>query len=178
MSHRRIVGLEWARQLTAKPKAIPTGRPRGAKAAGVRYERALARELVPGGFQAGVWFEFRDRGGSGWCQPDLILVGTRSVLVLEAKYTWTRVGHEQIEFLYRPVLERVFDLPVKGVVVCRVLIPETRECCVIGDLASALAVPAGTRSVLHWLPGTRLGTWGTGLDGDRAGALAGASLAA
>ena len=62
---RTIVGLESARALAGRPLSIPKGRPRGAKADGIRYEKLLAKALAPLGFEHGRWFEFVDANGYG-----------------------------------------------------------------------------------------------------------------
>ena len=43
---REVVGLRWVRRLEERPGCIPKGRPRGAKARGVRFEGAVA-EVFP-----------------------------------------------------------------------------------------------------------------------------------
>lgn len=150
MSHRLISGLLWARPAEKAP--FRQGKGRGAKAAGLRYERALARSL-PGGWH-GHWYEFEDRNGRGFCQPDLVLVWKGRLVVLEAKYTWVAEAHSQIERLYRPVLEMAHGHGVGGVVVCRGLVPGMPPALpVIRDLPSALALAISSPScpVLHWL---------------------------
>ena len=150
MSHRVVEGL-WLARPCDRPKSIPHGRARGAKAQGLRYERGLAKALSS--WQHGQWFEFRDRNGPGWCQPDFIRLDLANVAVLECKYTWTTEGHSQIEQLYRPVLERALALPVIGVVVCKVLRPGMpKDIAVAPSLASALELAVGGRRVVwHWI---------------------------
>lgn len=130
---------------------MSVARPRGVKAQGLRYERALAKALPEA--QHGKWFEFEDMAGHGYCQPDLILVRPEWVLVLEAKLSWVAEGHTQIEQLYRPVLEKTFQRKVIGVVVTKVLKPETPRNLVCGNLERAIvrSVERDLSSVLHWL---------------------------
>lgn len=158
MSHRCVSGLLWAQARERGPWG--PGRARGAKAHGLRYERALAKAL-PGALH-GQWFEFADRNGRGWCQPDLIRNLGDALLVLEAKFTWVPDGQRQIDQLYRPVVERAWGLPVLGVVVCKVLAPGATDVAVTGDLAVATALARQHRPVvLHWLgsgPLTGMGT--------------------
>ena len=144
---RCVKGLEWAQQLLERPRGIPIGRPRGRKAAGVRYERLVAAAVA--GAQASLWWEFRDRAGPGVCQTDLLLVGKRSALVLECKYTCTDAAWVQLEQLYGPVVGRALGLPVLLVQVCKVLTPEAGD--VTSDLAEAVEFARrGRRPVLHW----------------------------
>jgi hypothetical protein len=144
---RVVQGLEAARACE-RPACIPKGKPRGAKAAGLRYERALAKALPPGWLH-GQWFEFWDANGHGYCQPDFILVEPGRVLVLEAKYTWVLEAHAQLMQLYAPVLRAVFKRPVIGVVVCKRLVPGARAAYT--TLEEAIRWPVVGGAVLHWI---------------------------
>lgn len=154
MTARRIRGLRWAAKAT-RPGHTP-GRASGAKAAGLRYERALAKAL-PTGWSHGEWFEFEDLNGWGMCQPDFFKVGS-AVVVLEAKYTWTSEASCQLMHLYRPVLEAVFGRPVYGVQVCKRLVPGATG--LVRCLASAIeAALAGGTPALQWLERTPFPLW-------------------
>lgn len=152
MGFHRII--DSVREAVARPEGPWGGRasrPRGAKALGVRYEKALAAALPDA--KRGQWWEFVDSNGPGWCQTDLMVEGERSVLVLEAKYSWVMQGHTQLELLYRPVVELALGKPLLGVVVCKSLRagmpPDVR---VVGDLPSAVELARQRRRVvLHWL---------------------------
>ncbi len=149
MACRQISGLIWAKSC-GRPKSIPVSRPRGRKAAGVRYERQLAAAVPQA--QHGQWFEFQDRAGLGWCQADLLLKTKVGIAVLEAKYTWTPDGHKQVERLYIPVVEKVYNCPAFGMVVCRVLTSDTPRDWIRRDLATALERAACCLpTVLHWI---------------------------
>ena len=161
---RQIEGLRHAARLGAKPRSIPIGRPRGAKAFGVRYEKALERELGLGAlprFERGIWFEFEDRNGPGYCQVDFLSDEVAGdAVVLECKYSWTELGHLELETLYRPVVERALGVEVFGIVVCKNLAEGMREAGarVFGEASSALAfAKSGGRSVRQWLPKTPMG---------------------
>jgi hypothetical protein len=145
---RKIKGLVWARRLPGRPGCIPQGRARGVKALGVRYEREVAQALPVA--EAGVWWEFEDQGGRGYCQTDLLVIGARSVLVLEAKYTYTVDAWRQLLGLYQPVVERALGLPVLPVQVCKVLVPQARN--VTTDLESAVELARSANwATLHWI---------------------------
>jgi hypothetical protein len=145
MSHRKVVGLKWAR-LGEGPE-LPIRRPRGAKALGLRYERALARAL-PGAIH-GQWWEYEDLNGHGWCQTDLILRVGSNIVVLEAKYSWVEKGHEQMEELYFPVVEEALGTWPLGVQVCKNLRQGARH--VSSTLEQSIDQARVGRSVLHWL---------------------------
>lgn len=151
MAIRQIKGLKWARQLPGRPKCIPTSRPRGAKAEGLRYERALAKRLPLAAH--GVWFEFADSNGPGYCQPDFLLTLPNGALaILECKYTWVAEAHAQLAGLYAPVVREARGADVVGVVVCKRLVEGMKGTVVTADLWHACQLAfAGLRPVLHWL---------------------------
>lgn len=143
----------WARACE-RPARIPIGRPRArSKLLGLAYERNLAKALGGRAFY-GKWFEFLDRNGPGWCQPDLIFARDRVIYVLECKYSWVPEGHSQIDELYKPVLELAFGVPVCGIVVCKSLAGPAgppKGATVYGSLAAACgAGPWGPKRVWHW----------------------------
>ncbi len=152
MAFRTISGLKWAAKCE-RPSCIPLTRPgRGAKGQGVRYERALAW-AVPVAVH-GQWFEFEDSNGLGYCQTDLLMLRGSKAVCLEAKYTWTPVGHWQLERLYRPVVEEALGRDFVGIQVCKTLLPETaRHATICSSLEEALC--AEGRLVWHWLGGVR-----------------------
>lgn len=149
------------------PPGIPHSKPRGAKAKGVSYEKALGRALPMA--RRGQWWAFRDARGAGVCQTDILLERDAWALVLEAKYTWTIEGHEQLERLYLPVVEKALGKRVVGLVVCKKLIPEARCVNITGDFEKAVKLAATGRSVaLQWLGVGKL--WAEAL-GPRPGAV-------
>lgn len=154
---RTVKGLIWAKPLEKRPAKLPKARAkRGAKAAGLRYERALAEALPLA--KHGQWFEFEDLSGLGWCQTDLLLQTPFGIAVLEAKYTWVEEGHRQVEGLYLPILERCYpSQPVFGLVVCKVLTLATPRQMICRELSSALyRAASGLSTIFHW-PGAALG---------------------
>jgi hypothetical protein len=152
--HRKIEQLVWAAARDAGPWGDVKRRLRGAKRLGIKYEDALANALPAA--RRGQWFEFLDRNGWGWCQTDLLLRVGDSLVVLEAKHTWTLAGHSQIELLYRPILEKCGTLPVLGIVVCKHLIPEM-PVRVARTMDEALAIARRRQPVaLHWIGSGRL----------------------
>lgn len=153
MAKRRAGMVSWA-QRCARPVGIPVGRPRGRKRAGCNYEKELACALPEA--EHGVWWEFRDQFGRAVCQTDLVLdLPLRGmVVVLEAKYTWTPAGQEELSGLYLPVLSKALGKPVLGVVVCRALTTTTPKAAICSDLDSAIDRAArGLPAVLHWFSG-------------------------
>lgn len=151
MGHRKVLGLRYAKLLDERPKTIPKGRPRGAKAAGLRYERAL-EEALGEAAEAGRWFEFEDMNGRGYCQTDFLIPLIDRLVVLECKYTWTHMGHLQMEQLYFPVIRQMTKKKVSGIVVCKNLLPLMAGVKVCKTLEEALVASAsGQRTVWHWI---------------------------
>lgn len=159
MSHRVVDELRWVKRCS-RPSVIPRGRPRGAKALGLRYEKAIGKVLTPV-FEQGSWFAYEDVNGKGYCQPDFIakIALGQAWLVIEAKYTWVAEGHAQIKELYRPVLEMLDGLPVFGFVICKRLVPEC-DGWIAENFEDAVrkAVSGHPRVVLHWIGEGKLWT--------------------
>ena len=114
---RKVDGLLWAHPC-ARPGFIPANRPTAAaNRAGLAFEASVAASL-PGSIH-GQWFHFADSRGEAWCQPDIIQFVGSYARVLECKLTWTPVAAIQLRDLYLPIVAKVYNLPTKGLVVCR-----------------------------------------------------------
>jgi hypothetical protein len=123
------------------------------KALGIQYEKRAAAAIVSRWSNAvpGQWVEYVDDGGHGYAQFDVLVVAPEVVLVFECKLSETGQGRRQIEDLYKPLLEHIFERPIRGIVVARHLTRETRPEAVVGTLGSAFALAAGGVPTLHWL---------------------------
>lgn len=149
---RRIAGLVWAKPCPW-PSCIPRrARLRGARAAGIRYEKAVAK-AIPGA-KRGPWFEFFDANGHGYCQPDIVVDGHGRVLVVECKLTDIELAQAQLDYLYLPVLREVYRRPVVGLIVVRHLTKVSDRASIHTSLPAALR--AGDSRLVHWLGGTPL----------------------
>lgn len=161
MSHRIIRGLISAHRV-APPKVFSAvrRRPRGAKGAGVKFEREVAKAMLKATPFAisGQWFEFWDSAGRGLCQTDLIVVLPHVVYCFEVKLGNIPLGRTQFRALYKPVLERVYARPVQGIVIARHVGEDPEPALVTSDLefalfASARRIPTlqfRERMPLHW----------------------------
>jgi hypothetical protein len=109
-----IRGLRWAKALDRQPNFLTSPKIRGIQRAGLIYENRIANYL-----QAiygkdvihGQWYAFEDRRGLGWCQPDIIILPNRNrkyILVIECKLKATKKAWVQLNYLYRPILERLY----------------------------------------------------------------------
>src|SRR5882724_2908233 len=111
---RYIDGLREARE-SSNPHG--KSRPRGSKAAGLAFERKVGKKLLLATHNP--WFEFSDRNGRGFCSPDYVIVREKWLVVLECKLTSVAEAREQLLFLYKPVLEHVYKLPMRGIIVVK-----------------------------------------------------------
>lgn len=140
---RRVQGLKWAREALFPPWPKPRARA-NARGAGIRYERAIAGALPQA--KHGLWLEFEDRKGHGFCQPDFILKLTHDLVVLESKLTDTPGAQDQLTQLYLPVVEMVYSSKVRGLVVAKNLTPES-----FAIAPGILFALAQNSKVVHWL---------------------------
>jgi hypothetical protein len=125
---------------------------RGSKGAGLAFERALAHALPQA--RHGQWFKFVDENGAGHCCPDLLLIGSKKIAVIECKLSNVEEGRAQIADLYLPILSFHYNRPVLGVVACRHLGPESVRdpVGVFASFKDALAASDGEAiPVFHWL---------------------------
>lgn len=122
---RRIEGLTYASPCAEQFK---TEKKKGLRAAGITYERLIGKTLKRAGLEpiSGQWFRFIDKNGQGYCQIDHYVVLDSHILLFEAKRTQNRQGLQQINWLYRPVLKHLYNLPVVGILVCKYMHEETK----------------------------------------------------
>ena len=160
MSHRIVDGLFLATpcRKPASVPAVPKGI-RGAKRYGYKYEGAFAAAMeqkFPSACMAGQWFQFNDRNGSGYCQPDLILRTAKLNIIFECKLTDVATARSQLSHLYFPVVKSALGKPVVGIVVTRHLTKETMLELVVDTLAQAVARAKEIIPTLHWRERTPL----------------------
>lgn len=151
MTFRAIVDLRYA-ALCLRPKHIPKSRPRGAKAAGLRYEKALAAAIPRA--EHGQWAEFTDMNGPGHCQFDLLIEGAKRVVIIECKLTDVEQGRRQLEQLYFPVVQMIWpDKKPLGIVAARHLSKEPCLDRVRTSLKDAIKAAEFEKFIptLHWM---------------------------
>lgn len=99
----------------------------GSRAKGKRFEKRVGRELkrILGNRAADLllmparWIWFEDEGGPGWAQPDFFIVLPDSIALLECKLTQRASAWNQMADLYVPLLDWIFDRPVRQFQVCQ-----------------------------------------------------------
>ena len=151
--HRKVNELYWAKTIPVGPWSSKPRYSRASQARGKRYERLFGQHLAslsgakPRSEQ---WFRFEDDNGLGHCQPDHYLLQPGEILLYENKLTYRRNVWAQLEALYVPVLEEVFELPCRVFAVCKYLTekaPIERLTSVEDSLK-----PGGPKSgLIHWL---------------------------
>lgn len=143
---RPLEGLKFAVE-----SKCPWGRarPRGAKAAGLRYEKAFARAMPQA--KHNPWFAFIDRNGAGNCSPDFVLELDDCLVVFECKLSDKSYAKDQLRLLYVPIVERVYGKSVRAIVVTKILRPWSDTSRVVGTMAEAIEMAKHTIPTLHWL---------------------------
>ena len=151
MGFRSVIGLIYAARCL-RPAHIPVSRPKGSKAAGLRYEKALSAAIPRA--EHGQWFEFKDLNGPGHCQMDLIIEGQKRIVVIECKLTDVDQGMRQLHELYFPVVEKVWpDKKPLGIVAARHLskCPDVRRVETTLKGAILRAETEKIIPILHWM---------------------------
>ena len=111
---RKVQDLVSVEFLKHSPWPIP--HPRGSRARGMAFERAVGKELktrfplIP--LKSGQWFRFSDSLGTSHAQPDHYLIFPQLILLLECKLKQNTTAEEQLLHLYRPILEYTYHRPV------------------------------------------------------------------
>ena len=107
--------VTWARLSDQVPSfATAVRKPRGAKAAGLRYERKateMLEQYFSWRFVPGPWVLFGSESkGTRWCQPDglLILPEEGRIVVVEIKHSHMALAWWQLFHLYIPVVKALF----------------------------------------------------------------------
>ena len=134
-----------------RPAWLKNSRPRGVKALGLRYERAVAKALPEA--THGQWFRYLLEGDREprWCQTDLLWKSATRTLVLEVKLSYTDAGMIALQNMYLPVVRKAFGLPVGGIQICKNLRPGIQvpifSTLALAEASAKLAQPC----VLHWM---------------------------
>lgn len=116
---RRIDGLAWAERAESPFGAAPKAR--GAKLAGLRFERSMVKRVsawFPGDeVLAGPWIHYGDSNGPGFAQPDIVCLKRK--IVFECKLGFRNEALIELEELYLPLCERVWGGKFQGIVLAK-----------------------------------------------------------
>lgn len=126
---------------------------KGNRAKGKTYERKVIKDFQRANLAAEVlaspWFNFVDYNGLGWCQPDILLIQKHCIIIVEVKLTQTSAAWQQLELLYKPVVEKHYGLPTYLLQVCKNLQYEvTAE---VNSIEEFLDAPRRGLWTLHYL---------------------------
>lgn len=134
---RRVQKIVWVRTVDTAP--IENIRPKGIKAQGIGYEKKfgkfLAREISEGDLDGelysgqwlhwlGSWLQYehgthRLKSSMAYAQPDHYILQDKCVLLFECKLTQTEEAEAQLNFLYAPLLQHLYQKPVLKIQVCK-----------------------------------------------------------
>lgn len=153
---RRIQELKWAKWTTAP--AFTKGLPRlsAPQRAGLALQKKVGRALMHFGSdcRTGPWISYCDQTGPGLAQPDIVLVLSGGVLVLEIKLKFTLQAVPQLDALYVPLLQHLFPAqPIWRAILCKYAAPEINQFHAFsaGDaVLSDLCQDGGQPPILLW----------------------------
>lgn len=97
---------------------------------GLKYERSaikMLRSVLPPSMRLenNPWFYYKTEAMSGACSPDALIFDTAFdfIIVVEIKNTYTPAALPKLLDLYCPVVQKVFRLPTKPLVLVKNLVP-------------------------------------------------------
>lgn len=102
---------------------------RGSAAEGIRFQRRVQSRLDRlahiGDVLHDQWIEFSDFTGRHWAQLDSAIVSPERVLIVESKLSLSRIetARIQLDKLYRPLCERIFQKPTALLVAFKHWVP-------------------------------------------------------
>lgn len=172
---RRIEGLRHVEFLKERPGCIPQVKLKHqVQREGLNYEHDVAGYLKrfsthslfcgePCYIIPGQWFSYIDANGKGYAQADLIFAcpARKLFLVIECKRTYVQKGLDQLEGLYRPLLEHGTKGRVATLLICKHLAQGVERGAILPDFEAwldeiernvAAGVPCRTW-VLPWRKG-------------------------
>lgn len=125
-TQRRVRGLRWA-QLQAKSPFPKTRLRSSSMKKGLAFEKNVGRHLLrmvdrgelAGSLRLGQWIVFSDDFGVSHAQPDIYLLTTKLVLLMECKLTQSDAAEDQMRLLYVPLLKHLYDMPVVCLQICK-----------------------------------------------------------
>lgn len=127
---------------------------KGSRAKGKTYERKVIKDFtrakLAGRVLSSPWFTFADANGLGYCQPDILIFLQESIIIVEVKLTQTSSAWQQLELLYKPVVELVYKKPVYLLQVCKHLHWETSA--QVSSIEEFVDSPRRGLWTLHHLP--------------------------
>lgn len=138
------------------PEVVLARRASAAQKSGLRYERkvemalsTLVRQRPGAKIEFQLPLHFKDANGPGTGILDFLLTIDDFVIVGETKLTWTPTAPEKLQKFYLPLVMCLLrSVRVRGLVVCRSLIPEAASTTPILSSLSALFHQPSPGSVL------------------------------
>lgn len=142
------------------PEVVLARRASAAQKSGLRYERkvemalsSLVRQHPAARVEFQLPLHFKDANGPGTGILDFLLTVDDFVIVGETKLTWTPAAPEKLQKFYLPLVMCLLgSVKVRGLIVCRSLIPEaTFATPILPSLSALLHQPSpGSIMTFPW----------------------------
>lgn len=99
----------------------------------------------------GQWFEFWDKNGRGYCQPDIVFRSKGNIYIIEVKLTDIDQAERQLIELYIPVVSKALGETARGIIVTKYL-TNIKDLSLIADsLEKAIEKTQRVIPVLHYI---------------------------
>lgn len=113
MKRRTLKGLKSSVLLESAPHFIRKVKHRGARLAGIVYEKKVAQRLQDmygPRVLHNPWFKYIDKRGEGWCCADILILPEKDepLIIGECKLTSTKKAFKQLKNFYVPVSRLVW----------------------------------------------------------------------
>lgn len=156
---RQVRGLQKVELCAHGP--FPTRpKPKGKAAEGFAHQRRVHKALAGlsrfGEVVSEPWIRYSDTYGTHYCQPDDLLLSWDRTIVVESKLSLRRLSTARIQLnkLYRPVLESLFQKPVAMLLAFRYWVPlpvEDQDLELIHSPIDLLSRPIrDLKSISYW----------------------------
>ena len=118
--------IEWSVLLAGWPKEIPKPtKLKGVQKAGLAYEKRVGKYLKARfgkNAMIGPWFQFLDKNGKRYCQPDFLLTLDGQIYKIECKLSFRGRARDKLKKVYGPVVSAALNgSPPILIQVCRTL---------------------------------------------------------
>ena len=107
-----LKNLQWVVLTQQCPSIALKKRKRSqAQRRGLRYQKVVGRwfrrQAIEGDLYLDQWIEFADEDGRGYAQPDIFIVGSHTILLIECKLTQNSGAGDQLEY-YATLLQYIY----------------------------------------------------------------------
>lgn len=118
---------------------------------GRRLSSRIKEGELPAELISGQWFRFEDSRGPGYCQIDHYLICPGFIILIECKLTHTDYALDQMDKLYKIILEHIYQVPVVCVQVCKNLRRDRNPPDLITDISELVFKPRRGLHTWHYI---------------------------